>query len=216
MLSKRLLATTPYLKGFHCLADCGTDHGYLPIYAVTHHLVERAIASDNKPGPLKNAATNVQNSHVNDKITLELANGLPYLDASVDLVSILGMGGRLIANILKNADLNHVKRLVLLPNSEASILRQALQALRWKIIDEQCIEDKQVVYEIIVAEPGEMNLTRLESLFGPVLLKTKPSAFIKHYQKQLTQLMDATLQIQDQNALEEVNQKIALLKEVLA
>ena len=79
-----------------------------------------------------NAKRNINEENLNIKTIL--ADGLPYLDSEIDIVSILGMGGRLIRDILNRADLQHVKRLVLSPNSEAIILREYLEKNNFKIL----------------------------------------------------------------------------------
>ena len=45
-LSQRLLAVADLASAGHCLADVGTDHGYIPIYLMEKGNYERAIAMD--------------------------------------------------------------------------------------------------------------------------------------------------------------------------
>ena len=54
-LSQRLLAVADLASAGHCLADVGTDHGYIPIYLMEKGKYERAIAMDVKKGPLLRA-----------------------------------------------------------------------------------------------------------------------------------------------------------------
>lgn len=54
-LSKRLEAIVKLAGTCHCVADVGTDHGYIPIYMTEHHLTEKAIAMDVNKGPLERA-----------------------------------------------------------------------------------------------------------------------------------------------------------------
>ena len=51
-LSQRLLAVADLASAGHCLADVGTDHGYIPIYLMEKGNYERAIAMDVRKGPL--------------------------------------------------------------------------------------------------------------------------------------------------------------------
>ena len=47
-LSQRLLAVADLASAGYCLADVGTDHGYIPIYLMEKGKYERAIAMDVK------------------------------------------------------------------------------------------------------------------------------------------------------------------------
>ena len=214
MLSKRLLESAKYLKGFNCLADCGTDHGYLPIYAVKHGYVKQAIASDNKQLPLNNAKKNIDLENLNIKTIL--ADGLPYLNSEIDVVSILGMGGRLIKDILGRAELNHVKRLILSPNSEAKILREYLVNNSYKIVYEELIKDNNKFYQIIVCESGIMKLTEIELEFGPIIIKDNTIVFKEYINKLIDQLTIATKQVKDSINLEILVNRINILKEIIS
>ncbi|MBN2540666.1 MAG: tRNA (adenine(22)-N(1))-methyltransferase TrmK [Bacilli bacterium] len=215
MISERLLVSSKYLNGFHCLADCGTDHGYLPIYAVEKGLVKHAYASDNKKYPLENARRNVEQSYLEEQITLVLADGLPYLNPEIDIVSILGLGGRSIATIIKEANTTYLKRLVLSPNSEAMFLRSFLQDNQWQIIAEEFLKDKGKFYPIIIVEKGKMSLTETELEFGPYILQNRPIAFLEYLSRFIQTLEAAVLNIQNEEEREKLTQRITTLKEVL-
>ena len=45
-LSKRLQAVADLVTEGASVADIGTDHGYIPIYMIEHHLAEKVIAQD--------------------------------------------------------------------------------------------------------------------------------------------------------------------------
>lgn len=215
MISKRLQLAAEYLKGFHCLADCGTDHGYLPIFAVENHFIEKAFASDNKQEPLNNAIKNILAANLERQITIVLADGLSYLTDEIDVVSILGMGGRLIASILSLATLKHVKRLVLSAHSEQAILRSFLQENNWRIIDEIFIEEKRKHYQLIVAEPGQMELSSMELEFGPIIMKNQNKDFIAYIQKLIHKLELAQKHAKQIGERESIQERINDLKEVL-
>lgn len=214
MLSKRLLVSANYLKGFHCLADCGTDHAFLPIYAVKQGFVDKAYASDNKEKPLENAKKNIAKEQLD--IETVLADGLPYLNQEIDVVSILGMGGRLIADILSQAKLSNVKRLVLSPNSEATVVRDFLEKTGFQIIDEEIVLDNKKYYQIIVSEKGTMVLSDTEKEFGPINIKKQSDLFQQFISKQIKQLEKAILNVKDKSNHEVLQQRINLLKEVIS
>ena len=214
MLSARLKASAKYLKGFNYLVDCGTDHGYLPIYAIKHNLVNQAIASDNKQQPLNNAIKNIKNENLDIKTIL--ADGLPFLESDMDIVSILGMGGRLITDILSRANLKDVKRIILSPNSESSILRDYLEKNNFKIVHEAFIKDKQKYYQIIVSEPGTMKLSDVEKEFGPIIIKNNTDEFKEFIYKLIDNLEKAVKHVKDAENLEILKLRIKTLKEVIS
>jgi len=215
-LSKRLLASAKYLKGFNYLADCGTDHAYLPIYAVENGLVNKAIASDNKMGPLSNAKKNIIVASLILKIQTKYADGLNYLNKDIDVVSILGMGGRLITEILEKANKQYLKRLVFGPNSEPKILRQYLMENNFNIIDEEIVEENDKYYQIIVCEPGTMELTELELEFGPIILKNNTGEFKSYINKLIVNLRQALPKINNDSEASKLGARIKTLEEVIS
>lgn len=215
VLSERLKASAKYLKGFNCLADCGTDHGYLPIYAVKNNLVKKAIASDNKKYPLDNAKKNIHLDNLDSKIQTILADGLPYLNPEIDLVSILGMGGRLIADILDSANIADVKRFVFAPNSESAVLRSFLMEHHFRIVAEEIVKDNKKFYQIIVAEPGMMTLDDLELEFGPIILKDNTPIFKEFIRKLINQLTEALPRIKQLDEQKKIDTRINILKEAI-
>lgn len=215
MISKRLKETFKFIEGFNCLADCGTDHGYLPIYAVKNNLVSRAYASDNKKYPLENARRNIEASYLEDKIKLVLADGLTYLTEDIDIVTILGLGGRSIAKIIDEANMRFVKRIILSPNSEQANLREYLENNDWKIIAETFVKDKGKYYQIIVCEPGNMELNKLEREFGPFIIKDKSPEFKEFINSLISILEKALKKVKNQNESSKLIKRINELKEVL-
>jgi tRNA (adenine22-N1)-methyltransferase len=216
MKSLRLLTACKYVAGFNCLADCGTDHGKLPIYCVKNNLVKKAYASDNKEKPLNNAKKNIIDNELQNLVIPVLADGLTYLGEEVDVVSILGMGGRLIQSILEEANLNNVKRLILSANSENEILRTFLQETSWKIIAEELIHEKRKNYQLMVLEKGQMQLSRLEKEFGPIIIKEKSTQFINMIKKQINGLKTAVKNAKNEEVKQDLNKRIKELEEIIA
>lgn len=216
MISLRLQRAAQYTKGFACLVDCGTDHGKLPIYCVENDYVKTAFASDNKEGPLQNAIKNIKRSGLEKRISVILADGLPFLNSEIDVVSILGMGGRLIVTILKNANLTSVKRLVLIANSENYLLREHLQNHQWRIVAEELIKENHKFYQLVVAEPGEMQLTENEKEFGPIIIKEKSASFLEMIKKLIKQLETGKKQTTSPETLTTIDLRIKQLMEVIS
>ena len=52
-LSQRLSSVASMVTAGNCLADVGTDHGYVPIYLYERNIIPHAIAMDVNKGPLE-------------------------------------------------------------------------------------------------------------------------------------------------------------------
>lgn len=188
-LSKRLDAIASIIAKYSLhktMADIGSDHGYLPVFLVLEDIVSQAIACDIADGPLQACLSTVQLSHTEDKISVKKGNGLaPIIEENLDIVSICGMGGNLICDILE-ADLEkaNINTLVIEANVNEPLVRSWLTSHGWQIIDEDIVEDAKHYYEIIVAQKGEQQLSSKELYFGKYLLENKSAVFIKKWQWQ--------------------------------
>lgn len=207
-LSARLLAVSEFIIKYGPkpirLADIGTDHAYLPCYLMQKNLIDFAIAGDVVEGPLQSAEQEVFSQGLQDKISVRLGDGLEVIkiEDRINTVSICGMGGALIKNILQQgvSQLTEQHILVLQPNIGESTLRQWIVENTYQILDETIIIEGRHDYEIIVAIKSNMDysLSEKEILFGPVNIKQPSEAFflkwsreLKHRQRILEQICQA-------------------------
>ena len=58
-LSKRLELVASFVEEGSCIADVGTDHGYIPIALVERGTAQRAVAMDLREGPLQRAREHI-------------------------------------------------------------------------------------------------------------------------------------------------------------
>ena len=221
MISKRLETVASFVSQGAVLLDVGSDHAYLPIELVEKGHIERAIAGEVVVGPYQSAVKNVENHGLSDKIQVRLANGLAAFDESdqVSVITIAGMGGRLIASILEEGfdKLAHVERLILQPNNREDDLRNWIQDHGFQIIAESILEEAGKFYEILVVEAGQMKLSARDTRFGPFLSKEVSPVFVQKWQKEAEKLQFALGQIPEKNQEERqiLAEKIQAIKEVL-
>ncbi len=201
-LSKRLQTVASFIPKGSVLADIGSDHAYLPCYAYLHGYITKAIAGEVADGPFRSAKQQVEKSGLSHVISVRKGDGLQVVALNeVDCITIAGMGGTLISNILENGKekLEAVKRLILQPNVGAHIVRQWLLNNEWELIDERILEEDGQIYEVLVAERGDpyrpYNQLHVEMLLGPFLLKERNEVFrkkwdmeMKHWQNVIEQL----------------------------
>lgn len=225
-LSDRLQAVADFVPQNSRLADIGSDHAYLPIHLVQENTISFAIAGEVAKGPLANAVHEINQAKLSNQILPRLADGLAAinLDDHIDVITIAGMGGTLIAKILANGKpkLTEKPLLILQPNVNEDIVRQWLMQNGYQIKAEKILHDLGHTYEIIVAQATEIPVTYSESelKFGPLLMAEKNAAFQNKWQQRLATLAKIKINLQNANQVDEkkvlaVDQEIKLINEVL-
>ncbi|HEM3725789.1 TPA: tRNA (adenine-N(1))-methyltransferase [Streptococcus suis] len=220
-LSKRLAAVADYVPQGARLADVGSDHAYLPLFLVEQGRIDFAIAGEVVQGPYQSALQNVEQAGQSDKISVRLANGLAAVELAdqVSTITIAGMGGRLIAEILEAGKdkLGSVERLVLQPNNREDDVRRWLVEHDFQLVAEKILEENDKIYEILVAEEGNVDLTADQLRFGPYLLVEQSTTFQKKWLKELDKLTYALEQVplERQADRSAISQKIQQIQEVL-
>ena len=99
-LSKRLQAIYDLVPQSNVIADIGSDHALLPIALVLNGKVTRAYASEVNEGPYEASVKNIEKYGVGNYVSAVLSNGISELEKDVTTISICGMGGSLIVDIL--------------------------------------------------------------------------------------------------------------------
>ena len=221
MISKRLELVASFVPQGAILLDVGSDHAYLPIELVEIDQIRSAIAGEVVEGPYQSAVKNVEAHGLKEKIQVRLANGLAAFEEAdqVSVITVAGMGGRLIARILEEGldKLANVERLILQPNNREDDLRIWLQENGFQIVAENILEEAGKFYEILVVEAGQMKLSASDIRFGPFLSKEVSPVFVKKKKKEAVKLEFALGQIPEKNLEERqvLVDKIQAIKEVL-
>lgn len=163
--------------GCRCLADIGTDHGYIPVSLLTGGKIRRSVASDIGRLPLDHARRTAELAGVAaDALDFRLGDGLSVLSpGEADVIVIAGMGGDAIAAILEAAPWSRDGPLLLLqPMSKAEILRRWLPANGYQVLAERLVQDKGVLYPILTVRGGEMPAVTESQSWGGLLLEADP------------------------------------------
>lgn len=228
-LSKRLECVASYIHKGMRIADIGSDHAYLPCYAVKYGIASTAIAGEVAAGPYDSAMRQVRLAELTEFIDVRKGNGLAVIEAGeVDCVVIAGMGGALITEILEQGKekLSETSRLILQPNLAADQIRKWLIQHNWELTAEQLIEEDGKIYEILVADQGDPHRPyeelHKEILLGPFLMREKNEVFRKKWEHELEQWKRILIELekaeQNQKTAEkrkELTEKIKLVEEVL-
>ena len=185
-VSKRIYSICGHLKG-RKLADIGTDHCHLPIFAINSGKTDYAIGVDVKERPLKSARDNVALSGLTEKIELRLGDGFsPIEPGEVDSAVISGMGGVLISAIIEKglAKALELKELILSPQSDFSLLRKNLHRLGFEIFNEDIIKDGGKFYPLIMARSGkDSEYGGFDYDFGKIMLNRPTDDFYEYLEE---------------------------------
>lgn len=215
-LSKRLAKVGEFVPSQARLADIGSDHAYLPVRLMLAKKISYAVCGEVVRGPYESALNQVTLQGLADNITVRLADGLFAIEPSdkIDTITICGMGGTLIKQILLEGKerITGEELLILQPNVGEATLRKYLVANGYSIIAEEILEENKKIYEIIVAKKliQPMSLNEAQYLFGPLLMQEKSPVFIKKWQRELMQRQRVLQQLQ--NSAQNHDEKIAELQ----
>lgn len=226
-LSQRLMCIIKNMDKCSSIIDVGTDHGYIPIYAVRKGITSFAVASDINKGPRDKAENNVISYGLEDKIQCRLGAGLSTVkENEVEAAVIAGMGGNLIRDIILE-DMNKVKLfkyMILMPAQNPEILREFLYNNSFEVIKEDLCFDDGIYYEVFkVKYNGRKNEALYDSFdyeISPVLIKEKHPLLKEFLESKTAKYTTILSYINDNSAAAkdrrtEISGKIKRIKEIL-
>lgn len=225
-LSKRLNFIINNIDKVSVLADVGTDHGYIPLYATQNGLCHKAIAIDINKDPLDKARLNAILEGAGDELEFRLGDGLnPLKKDEVEAVVIAGMGGNLIRDILeenieKVASFNY---LILVPAQNPEVLREYLYNNDYEIICENLCEEDGIYYELFKVRKKDGESMALDSIYLEVspkllmqkhpLMKDYLNSKLDNYKKILSFITESTVSARDRRAA--VEDKINIISNMI-
>lgn len=225
-LSDRLQAVADFVPKNSIVADIGSDHAYLPIYLAETNVISSGIAGEVAQGPLNNAIHEITKANLLDIITPRLANGLAAIEPTdhVDTITIAGMGGTLISQILTEGQnvLKNQPLLILQPNIGEDIVREWLMNNHYKIIEEAILAEGGHTYEIIVAKAvvSVVHYTSKQLRFGPKLMQVQNDAFLNKWRHELATNQQVLRDLEQavhvpKEKVEKIKNKVTMISEVL-
>ena len=156
-LSGRLRAIVDMVSPGSVVCDVGCDHAHVPIALLKEGRIPSALAMDVIPGPLVKAGENLALYGEEKRVVLRLSDGLDaYRAGEAQCLIVTGMGGRIIRDILtrepeKSRDFTEM---VLSPQADQWLVRQALRDLGYCIDREALILEDGKYYPVIHAAKG--------------------------------------------------------------
>jgi tRNA (adenine22-N1)-methyltransferase len=184
-LSLRLETVASFVPQGSFVADVGSDHGQLPLFLLERKQVSGAEAIENKAGPFARLSKAVRASPYSSAITLSLSDGLSELDSRANTVVLAGLGGRLIARILKDGSnqLGSVRTIIIDAHEEREAAMRALAELSYRLEESRFLYDAQVPYEIQkwVKTAKIPSYSSKDYRFGPLERKKKEPTWRRHW-----------------------------------
>lgn len=216
MLSARLKALAAHIRPGSRLADVGTDHAYLPIYAVQQHICPSAIATDIRSGPVACAKEHVAAAGLSACIDVRKGDGLSTVKpGEVDDIVIAGMGGEMIAAILETAPFVRDPRIRLLlqPMSRPEKLREYLLTHGFSLEWEEIICEGERLY--IVAQAVFSNAAPVKDS-AAYYIGALPPENIRYWRQLCDRLEQKAKGLLDGGAGEQAQETYALLEKIRA
>ena len=192
-LSNRLYACAGLVRPGSHAADIGTDHAYLPAYLCAMGVCASAIASDIRAMPLESAKETIARYHLGDRIKTRLGGGASTLTpGEADAIVIAGMGGLMIAQILRDdaAVFQKAEQILVQPMSSVYELRTLLWEYHYRIEREWLSREGEKLYHIMAIAPGreEEKPGEWKFFMGRSLLEERPRYFSDYWAQQKKRL----------------------------
>lgn len=212
MVSNRIKTIASLVDAKDSILDIGTDHALLPIFLIKNNIVSIADGSDISNKVLSNAKENVFKYNLEDKINLYLSDGVKQIDISkYNTLIITGMGFSTIKSIIDNADLKHIDKLIIQSNNNLDELRKYLNEISFSIVDEICLKDKDINYNIIVSHKGKQSLSEQEYMCGIYKNDNK-----WYYQENFANILSIIEKVTDKSKKDNLSKILSYYKEYIS
>ncbi len=215
MLDERLSLAAELYEPCDWGADIGTDHAFLPCHLLRAGICQHMIAADVSENALARARANLTRQKLIDRAEVVLADGLDAVNRKCGCVSVMGMGGELMARILRDGqDKLQGAVLVLGAHTELNLVREAIRDIGYHIVQERLCKAAGRFYVFWRAEAGPADMSAEELRYGRLLWQGD-KAMLREYaswrrrvhQDKERGLLAAT--IRDEAAISEVQADIA-------
>lgn len=215
MLDERLSLAASLFEPCEWGADIGTDHAFLPCHLLRTGICQHMIAADVSAKALSRARENLTRHHLINRAEIVLADGLNAVTRPCGCISVMGMGGELMGNILrKGQDKLQGAVLVLGAHTELHLVRQAILNIGYHIVQERLCKAAGRFYVFWRAEAGSEDLSSTDIRYGKLLWQEEKSMLAEYaawrrrvHQDKERGLLAAT--IRDEEAIREVQADIA-------
>lgn len=154
LLDARLRCAADLVPRCSVAADIGADHGRLACYLLSNNICDRMIVSDISADSLSKSRRLLKLHGLDCRAKMVVADGLDAITDPVDAVVIAGMGGRTIADILRNHEKIADARLIVSAHTEMHLLRQKLYEYGFCFESETVVRANGRFYTVLLSRRG--------------------------------------------------------------
>lgn len=193
ILDERLAMAVSLYEPCELGADIGTDHGLLPCHLLEANICRRMILADVSAKALRHAEELVRQQRLEDRALLVCADGLDALTEPCGCVSVMGMGGETIADILRRGqDRLHGAMLVLSAHTEHPLVRQAVRDIGYHLTREVVCKAAGRFYLLWRAEAGPVPMSEEDARYGGLLWE-EGTPLLREYRQHRIHFMQSKL-----------------------
>ena len=160
-------------------ADIGTDHAHLPAALLQRGRCQHMILTDISESALDNARMEMIRLRLTDRVSLRLGDGLSPVTEKCGMISIMGMGGRTIRDILvSGTDRLQGASLLLSAHTDWHLIRTAVRDIGYHLDREEPCFAAGRYYLVLRACPGAQAMTEREIRLGGPLFRSESPVLI--------------------------------------
>ena len=162
-------------------ADIGTDHAHLPAALLQRGRCQHMILTDLSESALNNARNGIIACRLTDRVTFRCGNGLQPLRERCEMISVTGMGGQTIRDILLSGqDRLKGASLLLSAHTDLPLIREAVCRIGYHIDREEPCYCAGRFYLVLRARPGAADLSPQEIRLGGPLFDSASDQLIPY------------------------------------
>ncbi len=174
-------------------ADIGTDHAHLPAALLQRGRCQHMILSDISESALQNARNEMIRFRLLDRVTLRAGDGLAPLQEPCGMISVTGMGGRTIREILLSGKQKlRGASLLLSAHTDLPLIREAVNLAGYHLDREEPCFCAGRYYLVMRARPGARPVSPREIRLGGPLFESGSDQLIP-YVKRRREVLESSL-----------------------
>ena len=202
-------------------ADIGTDHAHLPAALLQRGRCQHMILTDLSESALQNARNEMIRFRLTDRVEIRLGNGLMPLEEPCGMISITGMGGRTIREILlAGRQKLQGASLILSAHTDLPLIREAVSMIGYHTdVEEPCFCAGRF-YLVLRARPGYCPVTQQQLRLGGPLFDSSSDQLIPYLIRRREVLEESlrgllTAEVQDQALITQIRGDIAAYQDFI-
>ena len=162
-------------------ADIGTDHAHLPAALLQRGRCQHMILTDLSESALNNARGEIIARRLTERVTFRCGDGLQPLREHCGMISVTGMGGRTIRDILLSGqDRLQGAALLLSAHTDLPLIREAVCRIGYHLDREEPCYCAGRFYLVLRARNGAAEMTAREIRLGGPLFDSESEQLIPY------------------------------------